>query len=106
VVEGIEPNGFQYMTGGVALVLGPTGFNLGAGMTGGVVYLLDPDPATINSKYVAALPLGGADEAVVRTLLQEHVDETGSALAMELGRTFDPGRFSRVATSLQPERFE
>jgi glutamate synthase domain-containing protein 3 len=106
VVEGVEANGFQYMTGGVALVLGPTGFNLGSGMTGGVVYLLDIDPATINAKYVAASPLCGDDQILVRTLLQEHVDETGSALAIELVGTFDPGRFRRVATSLQPERFE
>ena len=48
VVEGVEANAFQYMTGGVALVLGTVGFNLGAGLTGGRVYLLDPDGSRLN----------------------------------------------------------
>ena len=48
VVEGVEANAFQYMTGGVALVLGSVGFNLGAGLTGGRVYLLDPDGSRLN----------------------------------------------------------
>ena len=57
VVEGVEANAFQYMTGGVALVLGTVGFNLGAGLTGGRVYLLDPDGSRLNRQYVKAEPL-------------------------------------------------
>jgi glutamate synthase domain-containing protein 3 len=91
------------MTGGVALVLGPTGFNLGSGMTGGTVYLVDLDPSTINAKYVAASPLGDADQTVVRTLLEEHVAATDSPVAAALLRDFDPDRFSRVATCLRAE---
>src|SRR4030095_2763921 len=59
VVEGVEANAFQYMTGGIALVLGPTGFNLGAGMTGGVVYLLDLDEAVLKRQSVKAEPPSG-----------------------------------------------
>jgi glutamate synthase domain-containing protein 3 len=102
VVEGVAANAFQYMTGGVALVLGPTGFNLGAGMTGGVAYLLDHDPGML-SDYVAATPLTGADLTTVRTLLGEHVAETGSRVARALLDPFEPARFVRVATKLKAE---
>ncbi|HVQ29074.1 MAG TPA: glutamate synthase-related protein, partial [Vicinamibacteria bacterium] len=106
VVEGVEANAFQYMTGGVALVLGSTGFNLGSGMTGGVVYLLDVDEAMLNQQYVAASPLEEDDRATVQALLQEHVAEAGSPTAEALLASFDPGRFVRVATRLQPEPLE
>jgi glutamate synthase domain-containing protein 3 len=106
MVEGVEANAFQYMTGGVALVLGPTGFNLGSGMTGGVVYLLDPDEATLNRQYVQASPLGPGDVDAVRALLTEHVAETGSPAAEALLAAFDPARFARVATCVAPEPLE
>ncbi len=106
VVEGVEANAFQYMTGGVALVLGPTGFNLGSGMTGGVVYLLDPSEATLNRQYVRASPLEPADVEVVQALLREHVTETASPIAEALLSAFDPGRFARVATCVSPEPLE
>jgi glutamate synthase domain-containing protein 3 len=103
VVEGVLANAFQYMTGGLALVLGPTGFNLGSGMTGGLVYLLDPVLDMLNPQYVAAQPLDDADAVTVRALLEEHLAETGSPRAEELLRGFDPGRFVRVRTRLEPE---
>jgi glutamate synthase domain-containing protein 3 len=106
VVEGVEANAFQYMTGGVALVLGPTGFNLGAGMTGGAVYLLDADEAMLNRHYVEPSPLGDDDAAEVRALLGEHVAETGSPAAEALLAGFDPARFTRLTTALRPEPLE
>jgi glutamate synthase (ferredoxin) len=106
VVEGVEANAFQYMTGGVALVLGTTGFNLGSGMTGGVVYLLDCDPAMLNRQYVSTAPLEEADVASVQALLQEHLAETASPAAEALLASFDPARFSRIATCVSPERLE
>jgi glutamate synthase domain-containing protein 3 len=106
VVEGVEANGFQYMTGGIALVLGPTGFNLGSGMTGGVVYLLDADEPMLNRQYVTASPLQEADVAMVQALLQEHLTETGSPAAEALLARFEPARFSRVATCVPPEPLE
>jgi glutamate synthase domain-containing protein 3 len=102
VVEGVEANAFQYMTGGTALVLGKTGFNLGSGMTGGVVYLLDADEAMLNRQYVTASPLTGDDAATVQALLEEHTAETESPLAFTLRTAFDPPRFSRVSTCLSP----
>jgi glutamate synthase domain-containing protein 2/glutamate synthase domain-containing protein 1/glutamate synthase domain-containing protein 3 len=106
VVEGVEANAFQYMTGGVALVLGPVGFNLGAGLTGGRVYLLDPDGSRLNRQYVKAEPLDEAGAAEVRGLLQEHAAETASRTADQLLRAFDPDRFARVVTAIVPEPIE
>jgi glutamate synthase domain-containing protein 3 len=94
------------MTGGTALVLGPTGFNLGSGMTGGVVYLLDADEKRLNRDYVQALPLGESDTSLVRQLLHEHVAETASPRAQALLADFDPGRYTRVVTRLAPEPLE
>ena len=106
MVEGVEANAFQYMTGGVALVLGPTGFNLGSGMTGGVVYLLDADEAMLNRQYVKASPSPTRTRPSVQALLQEHVAETASPAAFTLLAAFDPGRFMKVATCLRPEPLE
>ena len=106
VVEGVEANAFQYMTGGVALVLGSVGFNLGAGLTGGRVYLLDPDGSRLNRQYVKAEPLDASGAAEVEELLREHAAETASPTAERLLSAFDPGRFARVTTALAPEPLE
>jgi glutamate synthase domain-containing protein 3 len=106
VVEGVGANAFQYMTGGVALVLGEVGGNLGAGMTGGRVYLLDADETKLNRSYVGAFALDEMDIELVRALLEEHAAETASVQAEALLADFDPGRFRRVNTVLQPAALE
>jgi glutamate synthase domain-containing protein 3 len=106
VVEGVAANAFQYMTGGVALVLGPTGFNLGSGMTGGAVYLLDHDPDMLNRDYVASHALSEEDRALVERLLEQHVRETESPAARVLLAGFDPARFVCVTTRVRPEPIE
>ena len=103
VVEGVEANAFQYMTGGVALVLGRTGVNLGAGMTGGKVYLLDPDLAKLNKSYVQAVALDDEDISLIKALIEEHLAATSSKLAKELLANFEPSRFTKVVTALLPE---
>ncbi len=106
VVEGVEANAFQYMTGGVALVLGPVGFNLGAGLTGGRVYLFEPDGSRLNRQYVKMEPLDEAGAAEVQQLLREHAAETASRTAERVLRAFDPERFARVVTAIVPEPVE
>jgi glutamate synthase domain-containing protein 3 len=106
VVEGVEANAFQYMTGGVALVLGTFGFNLGAGLTGGRVYLLEPDRSHLNGQYVKMEPLDEGGAVEVQQLLREHCAETASRTAERLLRTFDPERFQRVTTAIAPEPIE
>ncbi|MDO2936486.1 glutamate synthase large subunit [Paeniglutamicibacter sulfureus] len=89
VVEGIGDHGCEYMTGGTALILGATGRNFAAGMSGGVAYVLDLDVAALNPLAVANddLLLSGPDEAdlaLIKDLLTQQVEYTGSALAASL----------------------
>jgi glutamate synthase domain-containing protein 3 len=60
----------------------------------------------LNQQYVVAAPLGEEDQATVQALLQEQVAEAGSPTAEALLAEFDPRRFVRVATRLQPEALE
>ena len=106
VVEGIEACGFQYMTGGTGLVLGPIGPNFGSGMTGGVTYLLDVDAKALNKDYVQILPLDENDFDLVRQLLESHVSKTGSQVGLRLLAPFDPARYSKVVTNLLPVSLE
>ncbi|MEJ2503748.1 MAG: glutamate synthase-related protein, partial [Gemmatimonadota bacterium] len=87
VVEGIGDHGCEYMTGGRVLVLGPTGRNFGAGMTGGEAFVLDADGGLkdrINGEFVGCWTPGEKDLATVRALLTEHAERTGSAHARDL----------------------
>ena len=88
VVEGCGDHGCEYMTGGVAVILGPTGRNFGAGMSGGVAYVYDPDGVfskRYNDGMVALEHIqGGVDEELLRTLIERHAQLTGSKRAQEL----------------------
>jgi glutamate synthase (NADPH/NADH) large chain len=86
IVEGVGDHALEYMTGGTAVILGPTGRNLGAGMSGGVAYIYKLRGDRVNHEALAAgeLHIGALeaeDEAKLKSLLEAHVAETGSALA-------------------------
>ncbi len=87
VVEGCSDHGGEYMTGGTALVLGPIGRNLAAGMTGGVLYVWDPD-STAPRHFADTAPEAerpdGDDAAEIRSLLERHVEATGSRVAASI----------------------
>src|SRR6185312_7313851 len=89
VVEGVGDHALEYMTGGLAVILGGTGRNLGAGMSGGTAYVYDLRPERVNSEALASgelelLPLGSADIAILTDLLTRHLAETESALAARM----------------------
>jgi glutamate synthase domain-containing protein 2/glutamate synthase domain-containing protein 1/glutamate synthase domain-containing protein 3 len=87
VVEGVGHHGCEYMTAGTVVVLGPTGFNFAAGMTGGVVFAFDPErqiESRMNGELVALVGLSEEDEASLQRLIVEHHEATGSALAARL----------------------
>jgi len=98
VVEGIGDHGCEYMTGGVAVVLGPTGRNFAAGMSGGVAYVLDLRPERVNREMVDLDPLDDADRALLHQLVIRHADETGSAVAARLLAQWDTSvdRFGKI----------
>jgi glutamate synthase (NADPH/NADH) large chain len=99
VVEGCGDHGCEYMTGGLALVLGTTGRNFGAGMSGGIAYVLDEDGAFASRVNRAMIELEslapGADEEL-RALVSEHVQLTRSAKAKALLAAWGRARFVKV----------
>ncbi|HEY7050002.1 MAG TPA: glutamate synthase large subunit [Jatrophihabitantaceae bacterium] len=84
VAEGAGDHALEYMTGGLAMILGPTGRNLGAGMSGGVAYVLDLDPTLVNGELVDVGPLGGEDALALRAVLEQHAALTASTVAAAL----------------------
>ena len=86
VVEGVGEQACEYMTNGTVVILGGFGRNLGAGMSGGRVYVHDPEdvlPLRLNDDLVTAQPVLAPDEEL-RELIERHVRYTGSALGQEL----------------------
>jgi glutamate synthase (NADPH) large chain len=81
VVEAVGDHGCEYMTGGVAVVLGPIGRNFAAGMSGGVAYVLDLDADLVNPELVDLTPLRPDDETTLRELLVAHHEWTQSPVA-------------------------
>ncbi|MBB1510073.1 glutamate synthase large subunit [Tessaracoccus sp. MC1756] len=104
VVEGVGDHGCEYMTGGEVLVLGPTGRNFAAGMSGGVAWVLDLNPLRLNTELVDPAPLSHADLARIRTLMEEHRQETGSTVADALLALSDD-ELSRRFTKLEPRDY-
>jgi glutamate synthase domain-containing protein 3 len=86
VVEGVGDHCCEYMTGGVVVVLGPTGRNFAAGMSGGVAYVLNLDETKCNHELVGLEELDADDVALVRALVEEHRARTGSTVAVDLSR--------------------
>ena len=88
VVESIGDNGCEYMTGGRVVVLGPAGRNFGAGMSGGIGYVLDETgdfAARVNTSMVGLEKLESpAEIAEVRALIEKHLDYTKSARAKQI----------------------
>jgi glutamate synthase (ferredoxin) len=88
VVEGVGRHGCEYMTAGVVVILGPAGVNLGAGMTGGLAYLLRTQEleseSRINRESVRFASLEAQEEQWLRRILQRHVRHTGSPRAAGL----------------------
>ncbi len=84
VVEGVGDHACEYMTGGRVVVLGRTGRNVAAGMSGGIAYFLDLDTSVVNSEMVDLEPLAEADRDFLRVTVTRHLAETGSAIAAQL----------------------
>jgi glutamate synthase (NADPH/NADH) large chain len=99
VVEGVGDHGLEYMTGGTALILGRTGKNFAAGMSGGVAYVYKLRADLVNHGALAdgeidLLELDESDSEIVSELLERHVVETNSKLAGSLLANFDESKRS------------
>ena len=88
VVEGVGDHGCEYMTGGCVVVLGPTGRNFAAGMSGGIAYVLDESgefSSVCNPEMVELLPLDDAEDGeILARMVRRHVELTGSEIGWQL----------------------
>jgi len=103
VVEGVGDHALEYMTGGRAVILGRTGMNLGAGMSGGVAYVYKLSEARVNREGLQSgeitLSTPEAQDAIeLRSMIQEHFEQTGSVVAKHILDNFDQElqNFTRV----------
>ena len=84
VVEGVGDHACEYMTGGAVVILGKTGRNIAAGMSGGRIFILDLNPALVNGEMVDVLVMPESQKELVRKIISNHFVETGSLVAKEL----------------------
>ncbi|MEZ5371734.1 MAG: hypothetical protein R2704_03140 [Microthrixaceae bacterium] len=101
VTEGVGDHGCEYMTGGRAVILGETGRNFGAGMSGGIAYVHNPHgalEADHNPGMVELEALDEADAEFLRGAIEAHVEVTGSAVGTDLLGRWEAavGEFTKV----------
>jgi len=92
VVEGVGDHGCEYMTGGTAVILGATGRNFAAGMSGGIAYIYDVQnnfESMCNKEMVDLDPVQGEDVPLLKNLIQQHFDKTKSSVAKFILADFD-----------------
>ena len=101
VVEGVGDHGCEYMTGGCVVILGKTGRNFGAGMSGGTAYVYDKDKtfkSKCNMEMIEFEELSSSDEATIEKMLRSHIRFTKSHVAQQLVENFSAeiGHFVKV----------
>jgi glutamate synthase (NADPH/NADH) large chain len=101
VVEGVGDHGCEYMTGGRVVVLGPTGRNFAAGMSGGIAYVYDPADvfgAKVNREMVQLQGLGDDDREFLLATVRQHAARTGSPVAERIASDFagESAKFKKV----------
>jgi glutamate synthase (NADPH) large chain len=104
VVEGVGDHGCEYMTGGTVVVLGRTGRNFAAGMSGGAAYVLDLQEVRINQGMVDLDPLTEDDKELLTRLVAAHADATDSTVAADL-RADWPAALARF-TKVMPQDYK
>ncbi len=95
VVEGIGDHGCEYMTGGVVVVLGDTGKNFAAGMSGGMAFIFNPHgkfEKRVNAEMVDLDPMEDADHELVRNMIRNHFNYTGSNRALNMLNDWDAAK--------------
>jgi glutamate synthase (NADPH/NADH) large chain len=96
VVEGVGDHGCEYMTGGTVIILGKTGRNFAAGMSGGRAFVLDLNPQLVNTEMVDILTLPVDQEGLVSKYISKFYAETGSKIAGEISKDWQIAK-SRIS---------
>ena len=111
IVEGIGDHGCEYMTGGTVVVLGQTGRNFAAGMSGGRAFVLDLDPAHVNSDMVDIVAVPNDQQTALKTIIENFTAQTDSLIATAILADWDnsihrismvmPRDYARVLEAMQ-----
>jgi glutamate synthase (NADPH/NADH) large chain len=104
VAEGVGDHACEYMTGGVVVILGRTGRNIAAGMSGGTAFVLDLDPALVNTELVGLKQPSANEVIAIRAVVHRHQAETGSTLAQSLLADWAAAQFR--FTTIMPRDYE
>jgi glutamate synthase (NADPH/NADH) large chain len=98
VVEGVGDHALEYMTGGTVVILGATGRNIAAGMSGGRAFVLDLDSAQVNGDMVDVLAVPADQREILKAIISDFHVETGSKVAADLIASWDSSvtRFSMI----------
>lgn len=96
VVEGVGDHGCEYMTGGRVVVLGPTGRNFAAGMSGGIAYLYKPNSENINPEMVEIEDLDQEDIKFLTEIISQYFEETKSKLAKQILNSNEVTYFAKI----------
>ncbi|GDX17031.1 glutamate synthase [Actinomycetes bacterium] len=96
VVEGVGDHACEYMTGGKVVVLGQTGRNFAAGMSGGIAYVVELNVENVNSEMVELETLDDKDKEFLSSILKDYLEETDSPLAKQLLNDKDFKKFTKV----------
>ncbi|MGA1292698.1 MAG: glutamate synthase large subunit [Candidatus Nanopelagicales bacterium] len=96
VVEGVGDHGCEYMTGGRVVVLGSTGRNFAAGMSGGIAYLFNPNTENINPEMVEIEDLDQEDIKFLQEIITNYIEETDSELAKKIIKNNEITKFSKI----------
>jgi glutamate synthase (NADPH/NADH) large chain len=98
VVEGVGDHALEYMTGGTVVILGATGRNIAAGMSGGRAFVLDLDSAQVNSDMVDVLAVPADQREILKSIISDFHVETGSKVASDLLASWESSvsRFSMI----------
>ena len=109
VVEGVGDHGCEYMTGGRVVVLGPTGRNFAAGMSGGIAYVLDEEgvfPGKCNMGMVSFEEISEADAIELRAMIEEHMLRTDSPVALDVLQRFDQLLSAGAFVKVMPDDYK
>jgi len=107
VAEGVGDHGCEYMTGGCAVIIGPTGRNFAAGMSGGTAYVLDEAgdfPSKVTNQAIDFDPLDDDDIELLQRLLRRHREHTGSKKADDVLRKWD--KFAPKFVKVMPQDYK
>ena len=110
IAEGVGDHALEYMTGGTAVIIGPTGRNIGAGMSGGIAYIRTLERNLMNAEALMSgelqlHSLSDEDMSELRALLELHVELTGSQVAAEHPDRLRTGPSSRRSCPVTGLRF-